>query len=38
MNIETNKRNSAHIDLKKFDYLAKDSDFIEVTDWTNGEG
>lgn len=38
MSIETGKRNTAYIDLKKFDFLAKDSDFVEVTDWTNGEG
>ena len=24
--------------LKKYDYLAKESDFIEVTEWHNGEG
>lgn len=24
--------------LKKYDHLAKDSDFIEVTEWANGEG
>lgn len=24
--------------LKKYDYLAKDSDFIEITEWHNGEG
>lgn len=24
--------------LKKYDCLAKDSDFIEVTEWHNGEG
>lgn len=25
-------------DLDKYDYLAKESDFIEVTEWHNGEG
>ena len=25
-------------DLDKYDYLAKESDFIEVTEWANGEG
>lgn len=25
-------------DLKKYDYLAKDDDFIQVTEWANGEG
>lgn len=25
-------------DLNKFDYLAKKDDFIEVSEWDNGEG
>lgn len=25
-------------DLKDFCYLSKDSDFVEVTEWTNGDG
>lgn len=25
-------------DLRKFDYLAKEHDYIEVTEWRNGEG
>lgn len=24
--------------LRKYDYLAKESSFIELTEWTNGEG
>lgn len=24
--------------LNKFDYLAKEDDFIEITEWNNGEG
>jgi hypothetical protein len=36
--IEYNKRRSVHCSLKTFDFLAKDSSFIEVTEWTNGEG
>lgn len=24
--------------LRKYDHLAKDGDFIEITEWTNGEG
>jgi hypothetical protein len=24
--------------LNKYDYLAKDSDIIQVTEWSNGEG
>ena len=26
------------VELKLFDYMAKDSDFISVTEWSNGEG
>lgn len=26
------------VELKIFDYLAKDSDYIYVTEWPNGEG
>lgn len=36
--IEYNKRKSASCSLKTFDFLAKDSTYIEVTEWTNGEG
>ena len=25
-------------DLRKYDYLAKENDFIEVSEWNNGEG
>ena len=25
-------------DLRKYDYLAKEDDFIEVSEWSNGEG
>jgi hypothetical protein len=31
-------RKSVTDSLKKYDCLAKDSDFIEVTEWHNGEG
>lgn len=31
-------RKSVHDDLKKYDYMAKDNDFIEITEWGNGEG
>lgn len=31
-------RKSVSDKLTKYDYLAKDDDFIEVTEWTNGEG
>lgn len=36
MKIENRK--SIYDDLKNYDYLAKDNDFIEITEWTNGEG
>ncbi len=31
-------RKSLMVELKDFDYLAKKDDFIEVTEWGNGEG
>ena len=31
-------RKSVSDDLKKYDYLSKEDDFIEVTEWANGEG
>lgn len=36
--METVKRKSVNDNLQKYDYLAKDNDFIEVTEWSNGEG
>lgn len=36
--MEFASRKSAHDDLKKYDYLSKDSGYIEVTEWVNGEG
>lgn len=36
--MEHYNRKSVTDSLKKYDYLAKDSDFIEVTEWYNGEG
>lgn len=32
------ERKAIYDKLKKYDHLAKDSDFIEVTEWKNGEG
>ena len=32
------ERKSVYDDLKKYDILAKEDSFIEVTEWTNGEG
>lgn len=31
-------KKSVNDKLTKYDCLAKDDDFIEVTEWTNGEG
>ena len=31
-------KKSVSDDLKKYDYLSKDDDFIEITEWFNGEG
>lgn len=36
--MEFNNRKSISDKLKKYDYLAKDNDLIEVIEWTNGEG
>ena len=36
--MEIANRKSISDKLTKYDYLAKDDDFIEVTEWTNGEG
>ena len=36
--MEFAKRKSVHDDLNKYCVLAKDTDFIDVTEWTNGEG
>lgn len=33
-----NSRKSVSDDLNKYCIFAKDDDFIEVTQWTNGEG
>ena len=36
--MEKSKRKTVFEDLNKFSYLAKEHDYIEVTEWTNGEG
>lgn len=36
--MEKNKRKTVFEDLNKFCYTAKEYDYIEVTEWTNGEG
>lgn len=36
--MEFYERKAVSDKLKKYDHLANDSDFIEVTEWTNGEG
>lgn len=36
--INRSKRNSVNVESKEYDCLAKDGNFIEVTEWTNGEG
>lgn len=38
INMEFNNRKSVNSLLKNYDYLCKDDDFIEITEWTNGEG
>lgn len=32
------QRKSIFDDLKKYCHISKDNDFIEITEWTNGEG
>ena len=36
--MESYSRRSISDDLTKYDYLAKEDDFIEVCEWKNGEG
>lgn len=36
--MEIKTRKAINDSLKKYCYLAKENDFIEVTQWTNGEG
>lgn len=36
--MEINNRISISDNLRKYCHHAKDGDFIEVTEWTNGEG
>lgn len=36
--MEVKKVKQIYDNLKKYDYIAKDNDFITVTEWSNGEG
>ena len=36
--MECKKRKSVFADLNIFDYTAKENNFIQVTEWANGEG
>lgn len=38
LKIQESKRTTLFAELKPFDVFAKENDFIEVTEWTNGEG
>lgn len=38
MNPEFKQRSSVFDKLRKYDYLAEEADFIEITEWTNEEG
>lgn len=38
MEREVVKVKSIHDSLKKYDYLAQSDDFIQITEWANGEG
>tara|TARA_R110001632_G_scaffold232729_1_gene374387 strand:- start:45 stop:251 length:207 start_codon:yes stop_codon:yes gene_type:complete len=32
------KKKAVFSELKKYDFMANESDYIEVTEWKNGEG
>lgn len=36
--MERVNRKSVNDRLRKYDFMAKEGDFVEVTQWTNGEG
>lgn len=36
--MKNSNRRSVSDELRKFDVLSKKDDFIEVTEWSNGEG
>lgn len=36
--MEQYKRESRMVNLKNYDHLAKEHDFMELTEWHNGEG
>lgn len=36
--IDTYNRKSAIVDLKKFNFSGSDGDYMEVTEWKNGDG
>ena len=36
--IEINQRTAKFTELKPYDHTAKDNDYIEVCEWSNGEG
>lgn len=38
MDIDIKKVRTVFCELNKFDHMAKDDSFIQVTEWANGEG
>ena len=36
--MEKYKKNAVFCDLRKYDYLSGEKDFMEVTEWSNREG
>lgn len=38
MEIKVYNRKGCHCLLKEFDYLAEDSSYINIVEWTNGDG
>lgn len=37
-NMKKYTKNAVFCELKKYDHIANDDDYIEVTEWKNGEG
>ena len=38
MNIKVDQRRAVFAELKGYCYFSRDNDYIEVTEWSNGEG
>ena len=38
MNIKVDQRRAVFSELKKYCHMSSDNDYMEVTEWSNGEG